>query len=187
MNKLIQAISLKTSLDPELTAAIPVSFEFLKARKGENLLLEDQRAMYLYFVEKGIVHNYYFQEDRKVTSWFYAENQFITAWYSFYSQQPSFEEIECLEDCELYRISHSDYQKLIMQFPAFAIFARLLAEEMVGFLDHFSKGWSFLSAKEKYKLLKSYFPDVELRVKLGYIASFLGITQETFSRIRAER
>ena len=102
-------------------------------------------------------------------------------------KKPSFEEIECLEDCILYQISYNNYQRLIADFPAFGNFARLLAEEMLAFLDEFSKGWSFLTAKEKYKLLLSYLPDIELRVKLGHIASFLGITQETLSRLRAQK
>jgi hypothetical protein len=49
----------------------------------------------------------------------------------------------------------------------------------------YSKGYMFLSAKDKYQLLNEYFPNIELRVKLGQIASFLGISQETLSRIRA--
>ena len=187
MQKLLQNISTRAYLNPELLTQIRSSFELIETIKGDKILLEDNRANYLYFIEKGILHNYYYQDSRKITSWFYAEDQFITAWFSFYSQKPSFEEIECLEDCILYRISYSKYQKLIANYPAFNNFARLLAEEMLAFLDKFSKGWSFLSAKEKYQLLKQYFPQVELRVKLGSIASFLGISQETFSRIRSER
>ncbi len=187
MQKLIQNISTRAYLSPELLVQIKSSFEFVEAKKGDKIQLEGNRTNYLYFIEKGILHNYYYQDGRKITSWFYAEDQFITAWYSFYSQKPSFEEIECLEDCTLYRIGYSNYQQLIADFPSFNNFARLLAEEMLAFLDNFSKGWSFLSAKEKYQLLKQYFPQVELRVKLGFIASFLGISQETFSRIRSAR
>ncbi|OHX64795.1 hypothetical protein NH26_22680 [Flammeovirga pacifica] len=145
----------------------------------------NQTAKYLYYIEKGALHNYYYHEGKQVSSWFYLEDQLITSWYSFYSQEPSFENIECLEDCTLYRISYSDYQLLIDEFPAFGNFARLLSEEMTAVLDYFSKSWSFLSAKEKYIMLDEYFPKIELRVKLGYIASFLGISQETLSRIRA--
>lgn len=187
MQQLLQYISTRAYLNAELRSRIINDFEPIKAKKGEKLLVEGKKSDYLYFVDKGILHNYYFQEDRQVTSWFYAENQFITSWFSFYSQKPSFEEIECLEDCSLYRISYSKYQKMIADFPAFNNFARLLAEEMLSFLDQFSKGWSFLSAKEKYQLLISYYPDIILRVKLGSIASFLGISQETFSRIRSIR
>ena len=187
MKNLLASISEKVTVDLELQQQLELCFERIEAKQGEQILVAGNRANYLYFVEQGMLHNYYYQDRRKVTSWFYNEYQFVTAWHSFYTQKPSYEGIECLEDCVLYRISRSDYKKLINDSPAFNNFARLLAEEAFAFLDEFSKGWSFLSAKDKYHLLKEYLPDLELRVKLGAIASFLGITQETLSRIRAEK
>lgn len=185
MQNLLQQIAQKASLTPDLQYAILNYFEPIEAQKGDILLSEGKKAHYLYFVEKGILHNYSFHNGKQITSWFYTEQQFITAWSSFYAQKSSFETIECLENCKLYRISYSNYQKLIADFPSFGNFARLLAEEILTFLDEFAKNWSFLSAKEKYQLLLSYFPEIELRVKLSLIASFLGISQETLSRIRA--
>lgn len=188
MQQLHQYIAQRAFLNHRLKQRIESDFELISVAKGKIVLQEDSRPHYLYFINQGLLHNYYFLEDgRKVTSWFYAEHHFVTAWSGFYQQKPSFEIIETLEDCELYRISYSNYQKLIADFPAFGNFARLLAEEMLSFIDEFSKGWSFLSAKKKYQLVLSYFPDVELRVKLGLIASFLGISQETLSRLRASK
>ncbi|MCT4629104.1 Crp/Fnr family transcriptional regulator [Winogradskyella sp.] len=187
MQDLLLYISERAYVTPELKKAIFTAFQTIEVKKGDTILEEGQRAKYMYFVNKGILHNYYHHDGRQVSSWFYFENQFITAWSSFYSQKPSFETIECIEDCILFRVSYSDYQKLIADFPAFGNFTRLLAEEILVILDEFSKSWSFLSAKEKYQSLRSYFPQIELRVKLGLIASFLGISQETLSRIRAEK
>lgn len=187
MQKLLEYISKRAFITPELQSRITTDFQQIETQKGDILLQEGNRARYLYFIEKGILHNYYYHDLRQVSSWFYCENQFITSWFSFYSQKPSFETIECLEDCILYRISYTDYQKLIADFSAFGNFARLLSEEILTLLDEFSKSWSFLSAKEKYQLLHRHFPQIELRVKLGLIASFLGISQETLSRIRAEK
>ncbi|WP_299548057.1 Crp/Fnr family transcriptional regulator [Seonamhaeicola sp.] len=187
MQKLLQEISHRCFLNPELQQRIENSFELKEAVQGEKILIQGNRANNLYFIEKGVLHNYYYHDGKQISSWFYKEDQFITSWYSFYARKQSFEEIECLEDCVLYQISYKEYQKLVADFPAFGNFARLLAEEMLTFIDEFSKGWSFLSAKEKYQLLLSYFPDVELRIKLGYIASFLGISQETLSRLRAKK
>ncbi len=184
MQSLLQEISQRCFLSPELQQSIKKCFEERNVKKGEKILVQGNKANYLYFIKTGVLHNYYYLDDKQISSWFYNENQFITSWYSFYAQKSSFEEIECLENCTLFQISYKDYQKLIADFPAFGNFARLLAEEMLTFIDEFSKGWSFLSAREKYKLLLTYFPDIELRVKLGHIASFLGISQETLSRIR---
>ncbi|WP_299676974.1 Crp/Fnr family transcriptional regulator [uncultured Tenacibaculum sp.] len=184
MQNLLQKISEKGFLSPHLQTRIRTDFEEHIVEKGEKILIQGNKANYLYFISKGTLHNYYYHDGKQISSWFYDENHFITSWYSFYAQKQSFEEIECLEDCILYRISYDNYQNLIADFPAFGNFARLLAEEMLTFIDEFSKGWSFLSAKEKYELLLTYFPNIELKVKLGYIASFLGISQETLSRIR---
>ena len=184
MQSLLQEISKRCFVGPELQKRILNDFEEKEFGKGKIILRQGSRANQLYFVQEGVLHNYYYHDGRQISSWFYNEKQFITSWHSFYAQKQSFEEIECLETCLLYEISHTNYQKLIADFPAFGNFARLLAEEMLTFLDEFSKNWSFLSAKEKYGLLLTYFPDVEQRVKLGHIASFLGISQETLSRIR---
>jgi CRP-like cAMP-binding protein len=187
MQRLLQYISTRGFIDTSLRERIHQDFKQIELQKGDKLLEQDQQCRNLYFIDQGVIHNYYYQDGRKVTSWFYTEDQFVTAWYSFYSQQTSFEEIECLEDCTLFAISFGKYQKLIADSPAFGNFARLLAEEGLSFLDYFSKGWSFLSAKEKYNILKTHFPKIEQRVKLGQIASFLGISQETLSRIRGKK
>lgn len=186
MQNLLQYISTRCFVSAGLRERLHQDFTQIETQSGELLLKQDQRAGKLYFIEKGLIHNYYYHDSKRVSSWFYSENQFVTAWYSFYSQQPGFEEIECLESCIVYAISYEKYQKLIADFPAFGNFARLLAEEALAFLDYFSKSWSFLSAKEKYQLLQTHFPAIEQRVKLGQIASFLGISQETLSRIRAK-
>ena len=186
MTALLQYISKRAFLSPELHERLKSDFEKIVVKKGEILLKENATAKYLYFIQKGVLSNYYFLDDgRKVNSWFYNEHYFVTSWSSFYQQKSSFEIIEAIEDCELYRLSYSDFQKLIADFPAFNNFARLLAEEMLSFIDEFSRGWSFLTAKEKYHRVLAYFPDIELRVKLGLISSFLGISQETLSRVRA--
>lgn len=172
MQNLIQTISEKTLLSKSLKEQIELLFERVQTNKGEVILHQDNCANYLYFVEKGILHNYYYHDGKQVSSWFYSEHSFVTAWSSFYSKRRSFEEIECLEDCVLYRISHTNFQKLISEFPEFGNFARLLAESMLSFIDEFSKGWAFLPAKEKYQITLNQFPNIEQRVKLGLIASF---------------
>ncbi|WP_234859088.1 Crp/Fnr family transcriptional regulator [Aquimarina aquimarini] len=187
MQNLLQEISNRCFVNPELQQRITTDFEIFEIKKGNTLLEQGNKANHLYYIHKGVLHNFYYHAGKQTSSWFYAEDHFITSWYSFYAQKQSFESIEALEDCVLYRISYTKYQKLIADSPAFGNFARLLAEEMLSFLDEFSKGWSFLSAKEKYQVLQTYFPNVEQRIKLGFIASFLGISQETLSRIRAEK
>ena len=185
MQKLLQEIKKKCFINKSLEEKIKENFKLITTKKNDVIQIDGNRAKYLFFIEKGIFHSFYYFNGKKKTSWFYSENQFVSSWISFYSQKPSEETIESLEDGILYKISYSDYQKLIKEFPEFNNFARTLSEEILVFLGTFIMGWSSLTAKEKYQLLLSYSPSIELRVKLVDIASFLGITKETLSRIRA--
>lgn len=187
MDKLLHFIGSSISMEAALIEELQGAFSRKEVQKGDILLKEGGSARYLYFVESGILHNFYYHDGRKVTSWFYSENHFITAWTSFLRNKPSYEYIECLENCILYQISYENYQKLIAEFPSFNNFARILTEDMLLFIDQLLKSWSFLTAKEKYDLIKVHFPDIEQRVQLGLVASFLGISQETLSRIRSSQ
>ena len=184
MEKLLEHIRGKAPVSEELKAGIEESFQKRNYSKNESLVKEQKYVRKLFFVEEGTLRTYYHHEDRDVTTWIYKENQFLTSWYGFYNQSISYESIEALEDCTVYWIAYEQYINLIDQYSEFERFARLLAEEQLAFIDHYSQGYMFKTAKEKYDLLIAYFPDVTLRVKLGHIASLLGISQETLSRIR---
>ena len=185
MTTLLDAIRSKIQLSPELEMAIKNAFIRKEIPKRTQLLREHQYCQQLYFLEKGTVRTFYYHEGKDISSWFYRTEMFFTSWYSFYDQKQSFEYIETLEDCVVYTIDYIQYQKLLEEYPIMERFGRLLAEEQMAFLDYFFKGFLFLTAKEKYELLLSFFPDIELHVKLGHIASLVGISQETLSRTRS--
>ena len=90
MQNLLQEISNRCFLNPELQQRILNDFKLNEVKKGEKILTHNNKANHLYFIEKGILHNYYYQDDKQVSSWFYIENQFITSWYSFYVQKTKF-------------------------------------------------------------------------------------------------
>ena len=184
MNPVLASVNKKSKINEESYSLIQSSFQARQLKKGEYLLREGLVCSQLYFIESGIARSFYYHNEKEVTSWLYNEGQWISSWYSFYSQQQSFEYIQILENADLFSISFSSYQKLLKEIPEFNTFGRLLAEEQTAFIDYFSKGFSYMSAKEKYNLILDLFPDISQRVNLGYIASFLGITQETLSRIR---
>lgn len=153
--------------------------------KGETLIGEGRVARKMYFVKEGILRTFYYDKDKEVTSWFYVESQFVSSWHSFYAQAPSFENIEAIEDCVLYSISYKDYQELLETDSSFSVFGRKLAEKFIIVLDYFSKSYQFLTAREKYNLILDTFPGIDQRVSLGLIASIMGASRETLSRIRA--
>ena len=177
----------KKRISKEAIAALKACCVLKKLPKNHILLKEGQIAQNLYFIEQGVARSFYYHENKEVSSWFYKEGQLLTAWNSFYTRMAAFEYIELLEDSTLYALPYDSLQKLYEEHPSMQTFGRLMVEEQLSFLDSFYKGFNFMSAKEKYDLLIDYFPDITLRINLGYIASFLGISQETLSRIRRVR
>ncbi|UTW61691.1 Crp/Fnr family transcriptional regulator [bacterium SCSIO 12741] len=185
MSELLGYIEERVSLNAEERDAVVSAFKPVSGAKNEVIIKANQTARYLYFIQKGLIRTYSETDTREITSWIYPEGLFATGWYSFLRQEPSPEYVQCLEDCELMAISHEQLQSLYKSYPNLDRFGRLLMQEQFAFLDYFSRGYYFLSAREKYELLLSYFPEIELRAKIGHIASMLGISIETLSRIRS--
>ncbi len=172
-------------ISEELKSDLEKTFQLERIKKKTLILEENHYCRKLFFLESGIARTFYYHNDDEGTSWVYREGQFLTSWHSFYLQGKSYESIETLEDCKIYSISFASYQKLMMKHLHFERFARLLSETQIAYLDLFYKGFMMMSAKERYEQLLSYFPDIELRVQVGQIASLLGISRETLSRIRS--
>ncbi len=176
-------ISLSTDLAEDLQESLQVdSYD-----KGHILLNEGRVCHRLFLLETGTARTFYYRDGKDITSWIYPEQLPFTSWSSFLSGKPSFEYIEILEDASVQSITAAQLENLYDKHPGFERFGRRLMEEQLHFLDQFYKGYLFMTAREKYDLLHSFFPDVTLRVNLGHIASFLGVSQETLSRIRRKK
>ena len=184
---ILEYINARVQIDDTIKLAIGKVAKTEYLNKNDLLVKEGMVAHRIFFIQKGSARSCYDYDEKEVTSWFYREGHLITSWSSFYMQTPSFENIELTEDATILSLSYDDLQQLYRQFPKMQAFGRIMVEEQLTFLDYFFKGFNFMSAKEKYDLLLDYFPDITLRVNLGHIASFLGISQETLSRIRRNR
>lgn len=154
--------------------------------KGESVITIGERCTDIYFIEQGLVRGFYFNEDKEITHWFAQDGEFATCFYSFISKEPSPENIQTLEACELVQIPYSDLQNLYTGFPETERIGRLLTEAYYLKLENRLLSLQFKTAKERYANLVNTNPSLLQRASLGQIASYLGITQETLSRIRAE-
>lgn len=184
---LVEYINHKVQLPLEVKDAVLSVCEKEQLNKNHLLIKEDRVTHKLYFIEKGSARTFYYHDGKDVTSWIYREGQLITSWSSFFTRLPSYENVELTEDASVISISYDNLQKLYQTYPKMQEFGRIMVEDQMVFLDYFYKGFFFITAKEKYALLLSIFPDVTQRVNLGHIASFLGISQETLSRIRKKK
>ncbi|MCW3085846.1 MAG: cyclic nucleotide-binding protein [Bacteroidetes bacterium] len=182
ISHLSSVISVSSKLETELTAItkrLPVS-------KNKTILEIDHRCNDIFFVEKGLLRGYYFHEGKEITSWFAQENEFATSLYAFVSMKPSFEVIQSLEDSTLIQLSHSALENLYTRFPETERLGRIIMEAYYIKLEERLLNIQFKTAKERYKNFIQSKPSLLQRTSLGQIASYLGITQETLSRIRAE-
>ena len=167
--------------------ALIASFRVTTYNKGHILNAEGAVCHHLYFVLQGICRTFHDHTRKEVTTWIYPEGHFITAWSSFMAQSPSHESIEVLEDnTQVAYITKPTLETLYEQHRAFERFGRMLVEEQLAFLDDYARGYHLLSARQKYENLLAFFPEITQRVNLGHVASMLGITQETLSRIRRQ-
>lgn len=125
---------------------------------------------------------------KSINVWFSFEGETVNNIHSFNNQIPSKESIQLTEDSSFFSISYDKIQALLEKHHAFALwYIKLLNNNYIPFIEQRLFNLQFLSATERYHNLLNTHPDILQRISLGNIASFLNISQETLSRIRAKK
>jgi CRP-like cAMP-binding protein len=187
MDKLLQILNQFMPLSPELISELSACIFTRKTKKGEIIVSEGDVCDYIFFIAKGSLRGFYFHEGREITSWIEFENDFSSATYSFVTRKPGFENIESTENSILYVISYNDLNRIYKNHPEFNYIGRLLTEKYyVGLMER-TICLQYQTATERYEQLVSNQPYMLQRASLGHIASYLGISQETLSRIRKKK
>lgn len=161
------------------------SFTEIVLAKNEYLVTEGKTCRHLYFLAQGALRGYYTLEEKEITHWFGFENDFVTSFHSFITQQPAVENIQLLEGSILWSISKEKLNILLNRFSEIERLVRIVYENYYIRLEERFINSQFKSAAERYQNLLEQMPHMIERVPLGYIASYLGISQETLSRIRS--
>ncbi len=172
------------TVSPELETALCRIARRRNAAKGQYLVRNGERCKDLFFVESGLVRGYYLNEEKEVTNWMAVDGEFATSFYSFITREPAAESIEVLEPSALTQISYDDLQMLYADFPETERIGRILTETYYIRLEGRLLSLQFTTAKDRYEQLLANNPLLVQKAPLGYIASYLGMTQETLSRIR---
>lgn len=156
---------------------------FVKKRK--DLLSEGDISRYMYFVEKGCLRSYTVdQEGIEHVVQLVVEDHFVGDLYSFITQTPGTVNIEAIEDTEVLLLSYTDLELLYEEIPALERFFRKLFQRAYVSVQQRLNSAQHISAEERYRELIRLRPEIVKRVPLIYIASYLGITPESLSRIR---
>jgi CRP-like cAMP-binding protein len=186
MQQLLSYIKNHYNISSPAIDALHKSFTKIKLSKNEFLIKKGQVCKHLYFLEKGCIRGFYNIDGKDVTQWFGFENDFATSFRSFIAQVPAAEYIHVVEDATFWAITKDELNNLFANFIEIEKIVRLIYEQYYIRLEERYANAHFKTATERYENLLQYEPHILQRMPLGYIASYLGISQETLSRIRAK-
>ena len=161
------------------------NFELVTGAKNEYLVTEGKTCRHLYFLEQGALRGFYNLDGKEITHWFAFEEDFVTSFHSFITQRPAVENIQLLEDSVLWSISKERLTTLLNQYHELERLLRMAYEKYYIRLEERFVNAQFKTASERYLELLQRTPHIVGRVPLGSIASYLGISQETLSRVRS--
>lgn len=159
-------------------------FKRLEIPAKTVLLEEGQISRTMFFIEKGCLRTWVNANGKDITTQFFFEEQTVSSIESFRTSQPSLYSIESIEPCILQTISQKDFESILESSPQLSreieahLFKRLLQSQRLFF--------SYLknNPRQRYEELIQQHPEIVLRVPQHYIASYLGITPVSLSRIR---
>ncbi|AWW00746.1 Crp/Fnr family transcriptional regulator [Arcticibacterium luteifluviistationis] len=154
--------------------------------KGHILFKADKTERSIYFIKKGIARAYAYSDDNQITFWFGREGNPIVSMQSYVNNKKGYEDVELLEDCELYELKTEQLQKLFLEDIQIANWGRKFSELELIKSEERLISLQFDTATERYLALLKKYPSIVQRVQLAHIASYLGITQVSLSRIRAK-
>jgi len=182
-------------LQKYITSILPMStdksaffaeqFEPLEYSKDKLLLVENKVTKDTFVLESGYVRSYTFdQNGEEVTTNIFSAPCFVNDFLSFFKQELASENYQCLTNCKLWTMNYEKVQICFHTYPEFREFGRMMLVTNYSILHHRMLGMIKDTAENRYlKLMKNY-PDIFQNVPLKIIASFLGITDTSLSRIR---
>jgi len=153
-------------------------------RKGKLLLKAGELCEHIYFIKKGAVRGFIKDGTKDITTWITAENEVVSSISSLDIREPAQENMQAIENCEMLALTYADFQDLYVKFPEFNIVARKLLQKYYQDAERRAFIARVTKAEKKYRLFLTRYGHLANRIPLKYIASFLGITLETLSRVR---
>lgn len=185
---LFKHIDQKVTLTTEEKEVVFSFFRVKKLRRRQFLLQEEDICVDFAFVSEGLLKSYVLDEKgNENVNLFGWEGWWIADFQSFLFQTPATLAIEAMEDCELLLLSKENYERMLDEVPAMERYFRLVYERSLATKDQRLVHAQTYSAEEKYISLIAMYPELLQRIPQSLLASFLGLTPETFSRIKHKK
>ncbi len=185
--KLFKHFEKYIKLNDELKIALIEKVRFVTFKKGEIVHNANSVCTKSYFIQKGLFRTYFIKDGKEISEYFPSEGEWSNSPRSLRTRTVDIYYIDAIEETDALCLEVNDLMYLFENFPEMERYARLSMGTVFGhFLERITS-MRFTTAKEKYNHFIETYYDIHHRIPLGMIASYLGITQETLSRIRAEK
>lgn len=156
-----------------------------KYAKGEMILKEGDICRQFLYIDNGLVRQFYFKHGKEVTEHLGQEHTIVMCIESLFKEEPTKLQVEALEPTTVYALPKADLERVAMHNVNIQILYRKMLEESLIVSQIHADLVRFETAQDRYKKLCKLCPQVVLRAPLVYIASYLQMTPETLSRVRA--
>ena len=187
MDLLEQKTNAISLLSPEIMKIFLGAWQHWSVPKDHFLVREREVCDYIFFIRKGIARIYYYKDKREITEWIAMDEQFFLSIISFFERTPSKLIIQTLEPAEVMGIHYNDLTRLAAQYHEVETLFRKMMTASLILSQYRMDSIQFESAQQRYEKLLQTSPRIIQRVPLSHIASFLGVTLETLSRIRSAK
>lgn len=172
-------------LDEENVALLKNISKPKALKKDMFFLQEGEKSTEIGFISKGVFRSYYIDKSgNDVTKYFYAEGGILFSYAAYLSQKESMYCIQALEDSEILVVKISDFEKIVEGNYQLLLFYKKMIDKTLVIKEEHTISFKLLDSTKRYKQFLDTYPDLEARVKQCHIASYLGITPVSLSRIR---
>jgi len=185
MREFVQYVNRITTLSEQSWTVLLACLTEIECKKGEPILKEGEVCRAVYFISKGLCRSYYNLEAKEINTEFYFENEFATNLRSLKTESKSEYTIEAYEKSTIIKIDKSKLLNAYNESSEVESFGRKVLELVMLKQEEHANSFKLLSPKQRFDNLISKQPDFLQRVSLTQIASYLGISRETLSRLRA--
>lgn len=180
-------LSYLSSIHPMSDGLIAYLSETLKSKeipRKAYLLKAGHISRNVYFISKGLLRCYYMRDGHDISSWFMKEGDVMISVESFFLQKESYESIQALDDTTVHYISYEELQIIYRHFPEFNFIGRVLTERYYIQSEQRLYSIRMMRSQERYDYLMEHHPELVLRVPAKHLASYLGLTEVTLSKIK---
>lgn len=157
----------------------------MKFAKGDMILKEGEVCRCIYFIDKGLVRQFYIKHGKEVTEHLGDDHSVFMCIESLFKEVPTQLQVEALEPCMIYALPKDRLERVALHNANIQILYRKILEESLILSQVHADLVRFETAQDRYRRMCKLYPQVVLRAPLLFIASYLQMTPETLSRVRA--